>query len=81
MSRLDTDSITITVSKHFHPKMWQVLHIGTTQQWSIVTDFEKDYDNLSCSLTTTPINLSKWKWVRNFQIWMLNKIFKTNKPT
>ncbi len=69
-------SITITVSSFFRPKKWEVLKIASSQQWSIVTEISEP-NTFGTTLTTTPINLSKWKWIRNFQIKMLNKIFKT----
>lgn len=72
---MSKDNVTITVSSFYNPKKWEVLQIGSSKSWNIVTEISKP-DNLGFTLTTTPINLSRWKWIRNFQIRMLNKIFK-----
>jgi hypothetical protein len=70
--------IKITVSKFYKPKMWEVLKISSLNKWSIVTKIDESA-SMGIILTTTPINLSKWGWVRNFQIWMLGKIFQPKK--
>ncbi len=70
------ENITITTSHYFKPKKWEVLKIGSSNSWNIVTEISEG-DMMGYSLTTTPINLSRWKWIRKFQIWMIGKIFKS----
>jgi len=72
---MSQDSITITVSNFYSPKRWEVLKIASSGEWNIVTNIVKDA-TYGFTLTTEKINLSRWRWIRNFQIKMLNKIFK-----
>ena len=67
------DTITITVSGLYKPKKWEILKIQTKNQWTIVTGFENE--NNGYTINTEPINLSKWKYIRKFQMWMISKIF------